>query len=273
MITPVMDNYFHVFLLLFAANLAFLLALCRLAGKSQRLWFQRGFIAPFIISLVTLFFVFRPHFEQYSERMNQFHLSTLAALIITIIILSICGHITDRNTSWSLHNGIILIPLSLLLAWSSIELVQIRIFFWTFENPGTIITSFILFFWLFLVIGFFEILSSSDWLFIIMILFYNSILKVLFYYMDFPPVIFNDFMLMTGLVLIICKLVNPSIRLGSTVSLSLGLIQGLIPVITRLKRFTFITFISPFFLITMLVIIIFINFYWRSLLFRGPKKL
>ncbi len=265
-------KYIGFFSLLFMANSIFLILLNQWTANKKQKFFHAGFTGALILSLISLFYTFRPHFEQYSERMNQFHVTTLLALSGGVIILAICGSITDRKTSWSLTNGAILLPLSFLLVMGEIELVQIRIFLWVIQEPGILFTTLIIFLWLFLVIGFFEILSSSDWLFILLMLFYNSILKVLFYYMDFPPVLLNDFMLMVGLLLLVSKVLYSDIIVGSTLSLPLGLLQALIPIITRLKRFTFITFISPFFLIMMIVIILFINFYWRSLLFRGPNK-
>ncbi len=266
------ETYLYFFSILFILNTGFLFFAGRLTEKNKLPLLQAGILLAFILSLFSLFFTFRYHFEQYSERMNQFYLPTFFAVIFCIIILGIGGYITDRKSNWSLYNGLLLLPLSLILVYGGIDLVRIRIIFWVLENPGPVITSLILFFWLFLVIGFFEILSSSDWLFIIALIFYNSTLKVLFYYMDFPPVLLNDFMLMFGLILLASKVFNPAMKAGSTLSLPLGLIQALIPVITRLKRFTFITFISPFFLVTMIIIIIFINFFWRSILFRGPQK-
>lgn len=245
-------------------SLLCMMVFCRkkpeLMALLMHLWFS--------LNMLSMYLCFPGSFQSAGEKMISLTGAPFAALFTIFLLVGFIGYFSDRFRPVSRVNVFILLPISMILVKFGFHLYKMKLGIWFFEAPSTLVSVLFLFVWLFLFVGFFEILSAVDLLFASAVILYSLSLQIVFHYAGLPLVWLNMLVLCAGCLLFAVKLFSPKFTMGRTIAFPLSILMAIIPVVTRVKSFTFITFLFPVFLISLVVILFFLNFFYRSLILR-----
>ncbi len=195
------------------------------------------------------------------------------ALLISFVIFTIVGYFNDNKTVKPLINVFFIFIICLFLIKMDFILYKSKIFIFYIEKPGSLLSFCVLFIWLFFTIGFVEILSSAEFIFIFFLIFFSLGLRFIFNYIQISPFLLNEYFFMYSLLLLVYKFIfKEDFKIGRTISYPMGFLIGIIPYITRIKSFTFVTFMAPVLIFLFFIFFIYFNFFAKTLLLRSIRE-